>query len=64
MVTEATEYITMPVEANAALVWVFYYSNLTINPAVPHTVGNIRAVRGYVSNQMIISGATWDSGSR
>jgi hypothetical protein len=60
---EATEYIEMPYEANAALVWVFYYSNLTINPAVPHSVGNIRAVRGYVSNQMYLSGATWDSGA-
>lgn len=56
------EYVEMPVEANAALMWVFYYSNLTINPEVPHTIGNSRAVRGYINNKMRISGATFDSG--
>ena len=55
-------FIDMPVESNAALVWVFYYSNMTINPAVPHTVGNISPLRGYMSNNMTLSGATWDSG--
>ena len=60
--SQDTQYVTMPVEANAALVWVFYYSNLVINPDVPHTVGNIRAVRGYIRNKLRLSGATWDSG--
>jgi hypothetical protein len=57
-----TEYIQMPVEANAALVWVFYYSNMTINPAVPHSVGNISPLRAYLNNNIELAGATWDSG--
>ena len=60
--TQDTEFIQMPVESNAALVWVFYYSNMTINPAVPHTVGNISPLRAYMSNNMTLSGANWDSG--
>jgi hypothetical protein len=60
--TVDTEYVQMPKEANAALVWVFYYSNLSINPAVPHTVGNISALRAYVSNNLKIAGAQFNSG--
>ena len=60
--TEDTEYITMPREANAALIWVFFYSNMTINPAVPHVVGNISPIRAYMNNNIEIAGATWDSG--
>jgi hypothetical protein len=58
-----TTYITMPVEANAALVWVFYYSNLTVNPAVPYTVGNISPLRSYQTDTITLAGATFNSGT-
>ena len=58
-----TTYITMPVEANAALVWVFFYSNLTVNPEVPYTVGNISPLRSYQTDTINLSGATFNSGS-
>ena len=57
-----TTYITMPVEANAALVWVFYYSNLIVNPSIPYTVGNISPLRSYQTDTITLSGATFNSG--
>ena len=58
-----TTYIQMPIEANAALVWVFFYSNLTVNPAVPYSVGNISPLRSYQTDTINLTGATFNSGS-
>ena len=55
-------FVPMPMESNAALVWVFYSSTIRINPATPHSQGSVRAIRTYMSNRLTLSGATWNSG--
>ena len=56
-------FIQMPLEANAALVWAFYYSRISINPAVKWSQGNIHPLRAYLQNNLTLAGATWDSGA-
>ena len=57
------EYISMPLEANAALVWVFYYSNMRVNPAVPYSVGSVSPLRAYQSDIITLTGASFNSGN-
>ena len=60
-VTDQT-YITMPVQANAALIWAFYSNGFRLNPDTPNTTSDFRYIRAYVSHKIQIAGATFASG--
>ena len=56
------QYVQMPAEANAALIWAFYGCGMRINPALPYRDGNDRYLRAYFRNRIDIAGATFASG--